>query len=216
MNKQWRRLSRGLLLVQSALVLGLASGGCSSTPPRVAAPGLHPAKIAAAAMEEYDANKDGALAGEELTSAAAINSALSFYDTSGDGKVDSAEIQNRIQSIAVTKVGLMPFYCRASLNGQPLAGATVTLRPEPFLQDSLLVASGMTDDKGRSQPAIADDLLPAADRGLQAVQPGLYRVEITHPTISLPVRYNTNTTLGREISGDSLVGVDVHFALQNN
>ena len=45
------------------------------------------------------------------------------------------------------------------------------------------------------------------------MQPGLYRVEITHPTVTLPAKYNTETTLGREVSGDSLVGVDVHFEL---
>jgi len=32
------------------------------------------------------------------------------------------------------------------------------------------------------------------------VQPGLYRVEITHPSITIPARYNVKTTLGLEVA----------------
>jgi len=127
--------------------------------------------------------------------------------------VTREEIQKRMEKFAATKVGLMKFLCRVSHNGQPLSGATVTLRPEPFMNDAVKVASGVTDASGKVQVEIADELLPTSDRGLHAMQPGLYRVEITHPTVTLPAKYNTETTLGREVSGDSLVGVDVHFEL---
>jgi hypothetical protein len=36
------------------------------------------------------------------------------------------------------------------------------------------------------------------------IRPGLYRVEITHPSIPVPARYNTETTLGAEVSEASL------------
>jgi hypothetical protein len=211
-----RREASPQLAARSALLLILIClTSCNSPPPRVVAPSFNPGKIAAGAIQEYDANGDGALAGDELSKAASIRSALSSYDADGDGRVTAEEIQKRMEKFAATKVGLMKFLCRVSLNGQPLQGATVTLRPEPFLKDVVQVASGVTDASGKVQLEIADDLLPASDRGLHAMQPGLYWVEITHPTISIPARYNTETTLGREVSGDSLVGVDVHFELSN-
>jgi hypothetical protein len=30
----------------------------------------------------------------------------------------------------------------------------------------------------------------------------LYRIEITHPTASIPAKYNSQTTLGLEVSAD--------------
>jgi hypothetical protein len=35
------------------------------------------------------------------------------------------------------------------------------------------------------------------------VQPGIYRVEITHPSVKIPAKYNTETTLGIEITSAS-------------
>jgi hypothetical protein len=38
---------------------------------------------------------------------------------------------------------------------------------------------------------------------IKAVQQGLYRVEITHDSVTIPDKYNTATTLGLEVSFDS-------------
>ena len=35
---------------------------------------------------------------------------------------------------------------------------------------------------------------------LQGVQQGLFRVEITHPTVTIPAKYNIETKLGKEVS----------------
>jgi hypothetical protein len=41
------------------------------------------------------------------------------------------------------------------------------------------------------------------------IQPGLYRVEITHPTVNVPAKYNSESTLGIEaaIAGQNPAGV---------
>ena len=46
---------------------------------------------------------------------------------------------------------------------------------------------------------IDPDLLPADQRTLRGVQPGLYKVRITHKSVTIPPRYNTATNLGQEI-----------------
>jgi hypothetical protein len=85
-----------------------------------------------------------------------------------------------------------------TLDGRPLEEAEVKLDPEPFLGDAVKPASGVTRSDGailKIDPA----LLPEEDRYLRGVQPGLYKVRITHPSQKIPPRYNTATTLGQEI-----------------
>ena len=43
---------------------------------------------------------------------------------------------------------------------------------------------------------VDDSELPSNQAGLVGVQLATYRVEITHPEITIPAKYNTNTTLG--------------------
>jgi len=205
-----RRAAAGTFLAGGVLLLVC---GCDASPPRVALPPFDAKAAARQAMSLYDRDNNGELAGEELTAAAALNSALSFYDPNGDKRVTTDELAARLQQLLDSKIGLLTFTCRVTRAGQPLVGATVTLRPEAYLATTLLPATGVTDAKGNAQLAIADVLLPETEWGLNAVRPGLYRVEITHPTIPLAEQFNRSTMLGQEIAGDSLVGRDIVFAV---
>ncbi len=51
--------------------------------------------------------------------------------------------------------------------------------------------------------AIADDKLPSDLKGFPGIRPGYYMVEITHPSKTIPTRYNTETTLGQEVASDT-------------
>ena len=39
---------------------------------------------------------------------------------------------------------------------------------------------------------------PAALKNIKLIQYGTFKVRITHPTIKIPAKYNTDTTLGYE------------------
>jgi hypothetical protein len=45
---------------------------------------------------------------------------------------------------------------------------------------------------------LPDDVSPPSDRGLLGVHYGTYKVEVTHPSVAIPAKYNTATTLGYE------------------
>jgi hypothetical protein len=188
------------------LLLCAIAIGCRGGNSRIAAPDINPAQAAKALLQEYDADHDGYLSAAECKKFPAVQGALPFYDVNGDEMVTQDELKSRLQTIVGTKVGLMSFFCRVDLDGAPLAGAKVELVPEPALASVLKTAEGTTDAKGAAQIAIPDANLPESDRGLSAMMPGLYRVRITHPEKNLPEQFNTKTTLGQEVAGDSLVG----------
>ena len=84
------------------------------------------------------------------------------------------------------------------MDGRPLSGATVKLIPEKYLGDEIKAAVGVTNDGGSATMRIPDEDLPEAQRGIVGVHYGTYKVEITHPTMKIPAKYNTQTTLGYE------------------
>lgn len=91
----------------------------------------------------------------------------------------------------------LPFTVR--LDGKPLAGAIVALTPAPFLGEAILPAGGTTNQSGAGSLEMPADNRPShVPRHLPLMQPGLYSVEITHPSVEIPDRYNTETTLGLE------------------
>ena len=51
---------------------------------------------------------------------------------------------------------------------------------------------------------IAEEDLPESQKGMVGIHNGTYRVEITHPEVSIPAKYNTETTLGFEPAGASI------------
>jgi hypothetical protein len=92
------------------------------------------------------------------------------------------------------KVGRMAAGCRVMHNGKPLEGAEVKFVPEKFLGENIPTGAGTTNENG--YVAVS---LPGEARG---VPPGFYRVEITKPGLSVPVKYNTDTVLGQEVAPD--------------
>ena len=75
----------------------------------------------------------------------------------------------------------MPCTCLVVLDGRPLPGATVTFKLEPFLDEKMPAATGITDIEGKTKIVAAPESIPEKLRGTQLVPPGLYKVLITHP-----------------------------------
>jgi hypothetical protein len=189
------------------------AAGCSSAPDRVRPGRLDAGSAGRQTVSAYDADQDGFLSRPELERCPAILQALDQYDADGDGRVSAAEITRRIEKWQTLKVGLMGFCCRVTLDDRPLGGATVRLVPESFLSEVLPPAAGTTDDTGSVSPSISAEDQPDPSRPLAGLRPGLYKVEIRHPTIALPARYHAQTTLGQQVAPDDPQITAVHFAL---
>ena len=183
------------------MVLGaLVASGCSGRPGRLAPPKVDPDVSAVAAIEQYDRNQDGRLGADELAECPGLAHVLPRYDTDGNGSLTSEEIAAGMRGWAEGKMGATPWPFRITFNGRALEGAHIKLIPEPFLGGVIKQASGESSQAGRGALGMAPEDLPANAPRRPLVQPGLYRVEITHPSVSIPARYNIKTTLGLEVA----------------
>jgi hypothetical protein len=205
----------GVVFSLAAALLCLAILGCgASRPAAVSKPNVNPADAAAAALEAYDANGDGSLAGDELAKCPPLAQMLAEYDSDGNSQLTAEEISARLTRMFSSGSALMDVSCEVKLAGRPLSGANVKFRPVEMLADGLHPAEGVTDESGAAQLSIGDELLPENLRGQSMMQPGLYHVEITHPQRQLPTRYNTETELGFEVDPFSRGGARATFDLK--
>jgi hypothetical protein len=205
--------------LQQFVLLGLlvASSGCSSgKPARVASASVDPDAAAARALELWDGNADGAVDKEEAAAKCPpLVGALPAFDANGDGKITAEEFAGHIKS-ASSVASITSVYCTVLQNGRPLSGATVKLRPVAMYGDELPPAEGTTNADGVAQPSIGADNLPENLASRPLLYPGLYHVEITHPTTSLPAKYNEATELGCEVDPSSRDGASAKFDLKPN
>lgn len=193
------------LTVASVVVVCAAmstSGGCSNGPARIHPPAIDASAAGQGAIDQYDANKDGAISGDELDKAPALKAAIRKIDADGDRKLTAGEVTDRIKQWQDSKLGLTTARCTVHMDGKPLADATVTLVPEGFLGPNVPMATGKTDANGNTSLSVANPPEP----GLSGVAPGLYRVEISKKVDgneTVPPQYNTATTLGLEVAIDT-------------
>jgi hypothetical protein len=181
-------------------VLLLLFMGCSGRPGAIRPPNVDADDAADQAVDLYDKNGDGQLSSEEWSASPALSAAGSRYDTNSDGQLSAEEITIGVASWRQSGLGArsVPFVMR--MNGRPLVGATVRLVPAPFLGESIKGASGESSPSGAGQLNMAPEDRPRNAPNIPLMQPGLYSVEITHPSAKIPPKYNTQTTLGVEIT----------------
>ena len=162
-----------------SLAGGIAATGCGpSRPPRLAAPALNPAAVAAAAGDPE--------------SLAAVQANRGAFDTNQDGSVSPEELTNWLTVVRDSRVAITSVALQFRQRGRPLANLAVKLVPEDCMGGRIAVAEGTTDDSG-----ICMATIPAAE--VPGVNCGLYRVELTGPGIDgrpLPASFNTESRLG--------------------
>ena len=113
--------------------------------------------------------------------------------------------ERNFRSIFDRRSALVGASCVVRRNGQPLSGAEVRFVPLPALQDVLPTGSGVSDSYGAAMITPPREELPAEAPNVPGLMPpGLYVVEITHPTMKIPDKYNRNTVLGKEISSETV------------
>jgi hypothetical protein len=176
--------------------------GCGSGPAAIRPPSFEPDEAAAEAVTLYDSNGDGQLEKSEWSKSPALAVSIDIYDTERDSSLSAAEIAAGLRRWQAGEMGATSLPFQVRYQGRGLEGATVHLIPEPFLAKSVKAASGTSGRGGRGYLGIAPADLPADAPRVPMVQPGLYRVEISHPSVPIPERYNSKTTLGIEVAQD--------------
>ena len=199
MHSNCLRASRAL----APLAILVSIGGCGGHPGRMAPPDIDPAGAAAAALQQLDKNSDGGLDDAELREAPGLAAAKARYDADSNSSLSEEEVANGIRRWAEGKMGAISVPFMVRLNGRPLDDAQVRLIPEPFLGDAAKAAIGEIR-RGSGYLTIAPEDRPANAPNIPLILPGLYRVEISHPTANIPSDYNSSSTLGVEIAQDTV------------
>jgi hypothetical protein len=205
------------LAFASLLVAAIAS--CQRGPAAIKQPSINASSAGKLAMEQYDKDGDGKVAGDELEKAPGLKAALSNLDTDGDKAVSAAEMSARVNAWKAMATGTTFVQCRVTLDGQPLGGATVNFEPESFLGDEIKLAVGTTTPHGDAMMSIRPEDRPDPKQP-GGVHLGLYKVRISkieNGRETVPARYNTETTLGQEVSYDDpgVKSRNISFALKS-
>lgn len=190
-------MNRVLLLVAVCIAV---TSGCSQGPSRILPPAVNPSEAAALALDQYDANGDGALDAAEYRAVPALEYSEKRLDIDSDGRISENEISERIQSWLDSRAALVQVRCLVTLNGKPLPSAQVFLEPEEFLRPHVRPASGTTTDRGIALLSVASEYRQGALAG--GANCGLYRVRIIGDGV--PVRYSDglHSDLGVEVAPD--------------
>jgi hypothetical protein len=167
-------------------------------------PSFNPSASAARAIDSYDTDGDGFVAGNELENAPGLKAALKTLDQNEDGKVSKAEVAERVRIWDQMRIGMMSFDALFLLDGKPLAGAQITFDPEEFLGGVVMAGYGETSLGGDMRPRVPKEKRPAPNSppGMQA---GIYKVRVSKIVggkETIPAKYNTKTILGQEVSKD--------------
>lgn len=199
--------------------LCIAIAGCSGGPTPIELPQFDPGSSAAKAMELYDKDGDGFIAGVELDQAPALKAARKQLDTDQDEKVSEQEIADRITKFAGLTVGLTNISCKVTLDGAPLDGASIRFVPDECLEGVINEASDVTNIIGAASPSIPADKRPTADTP-SGIQIGLYKVIVSKKNGDqelVPAKFNTETILGQQIAPDdpSMMNSQVEFNLRS-
>lgn len=186
--------------------------GCSSGPAALPPVDVDIPKLTRQLMETYDKDKNGRLSREELAS---FVPTAESYQSLRKQDVSSDDLEQYLTRVFDRRIGLVSATCVVKRKGQILAGAEVRLVPIPPLSNVLPIGQGVTDAYGGVMFSAPREKLPAATQRVEGVMPpGLYLVEVTHPKIKIPEKYNTQTELRLELSSDTAyhgLSIDLKF-----
>ncbi len=177
-------------------------------------PKIDASASASKVFETYDTNEDGLLDVEEVTDCVGLTDKVLAFDTNDDGKLSSDELIARIRSWTEDGLGMTSVPCFVVFGGRPLGNATVIFETVDFLGDVLLTARGITGPDGRCGMTVDPKELPKELSRTMGVQPGMYKIVITHESIDIPVKYNEQTILSIEVSHEAIQPAGIRLVLE--
>jgi hypothetical protein len=185
-------------MARSAFALLCAAlAGCGGKNASLSAPSYDPAGMAQAAVSQYDKNANGSLDGAELDAVPALKFSLAAIDTNKDKAISLDELKARFESYKAANIGALGVSVLVKVNGTRMAGVTVTFVPEDCMKGTAKGGTGTSRDDGAAE--IQSD-------GVPGLALGLYKITASKKGASgaeeLPARYNSATTLGREVVAD--------------
>jgi len=192
---------RWLALPGIAACLIVVCSSCSKKSGGRINPPNYNSNAGSAAIDAYDTNRDGVIAGSEFDRVPGLRASLKQADTNGDNKISADEIDARIKQWLDSRIGESPVRCSVTFDGTPLEGAVVLFEPEEFLGSNVHPAGGTTGESGVAGMSMAKEHL--ADPTFAGVANGWYKIRVTSDSKSIPANYNTETTLGCEVAIDA-------------
>jgi hypothetical protein len=195
------------------VVLGLGLAGCSSSesnnPAEAPAPKYDPDAVTKAILAAFDKDNSGSLEPGEVNPACpALHQAFAAIDGSRDRKLSAEELRKRVEAYAAVDSGTVSVGCIVTLDGAALEGATVTFVPEACMGEAVKPAVAKTNVVGHCDQFTIDG------KPHRGPAPGLYKIQVTKDGATIPARFNTQTTLGREVYPDGRSGevaVELHL-----
>ena len=166
----------------------LLAVGCSNA---VEPPPFDGPAIASDLFQRFDEDGNEKLDAAELSQAPGYKSMIANWGADPDSGLTRDDILRGFEKVELGQVGLMAFSCGVTYSGEPLEGATIKFVPASGLEGFIEPGEGITGPSGRA-------LVQHESSGLNAglLKPGIYRVEITHPSKSIDAKFNSQTTLG--------------------
>jgi predicted small lipoprotein YifL len=186
-------------------VMVSSATGCGSGPAAIPPVDVNIDHVVQQLLVDYDADQNGGLSASELASQPAIADCLSQCRRDSGQEITRDQLTKRLNSIFNRQSALVSATCVVRRNGQPLTSAEVKFIPLPVLQDVLPTGTGVTDSFGAAMISPAPGELPDEAPNVPGLMPpGLYLVEVTHPTAKIPEKYNKQTVLGKEVSSETV------------
>jgi hypothetical protein len=173
-----------LILVCGAIGI-LASLGCTTHPRAVKPPKYDAQAFASALLQRCDADGDDSLNKQEAEGAPGILSGWSKYDTNGNGAVSRDELQARVEHWSSLGDGLIPITCDLRLRGRRIGNVQVKLVPDEAFDGVVQPAMTISDPNRATFLSIPPDLKLPEHSKLTGMQYGLFRVEVSHPSMNL-------------------------------
>lgn len=179
------------------LLACLFGAGCGDRP--IAMPKISPKAAAQQALSQADTNRDGIIAHDEFATQPGLLAMRARADATRDEALTPEEIEDRLKQYLAFEVPAFPVVCKVTKGGVPLAGASVTFEPEPFLASAIRPATGTTDERGLT-------MLRVDGMEHEVIYFGVYRVRISkveNGQETLPAHYNVQTQFGVDVSVDN-------------
>jgi hypothetical protein len=163
----------------------VATAGCSSSPTPVKPPAYDPQEFANALLSRCDTDGGGSLTKQEAASAPGLVKRWSRYDKNQDGFISRDELESHVQHWLERGDGLSAITCVIRLKNRQIGDVAVRLVPDESLGGAVHPAETVSHPKFASFLSIPAEFKHADHAKLAGMQYGLYRVEVSHPSMNL-------------------------------